>query len=104
VTEATKFKPKRQKTGGRKPGVRNVVTREFRATVQLLLDTNADNVSKWLTMVAKGHADAPADPGKALDLLSKLAEYAAPKLARTEITGKDGAPIVIQSTPTDDQL
>jgi hypothetical protein len=104
VSEANKFKPGRAKTGGRKPGVRNVVTREFRTTVQLLLDTNADNVSKWLTMVAKGHGGSPADPGKALDLLSKLAEYAAPKLARTEITGKDGAPIVIHSTPTDDQL
>ncbi len=33
-----------------------------------------------------------ADPGKALDLMAKLAEYAAPKLARTEHTGPDGGP------------
>jgi hypothetical protein len=98
------FKPGRAKTGGRRPGVKNIVSREFKETVQLLLDTNVKNVSKWLEMVAKGHHKSPPDPGKALDLLSKLAEYAAPKLARTEITGKDGAPIVIQSTPTDDQL
>jgi hypothetical protein len=100
----SQFKPGRAKTGGRRPGVKNIVSREFKETVQLLLDTNAENVSKWLEMVAKGHDKSPPDPGKALDLLSKLAEYAAPKLARTEITGKDGGPVQVTSTKDDVSL
>ncbi len=82
------------KTGGRQPGSLNKATREFRDTVTALLSDNAQNVSKWLDAVATGGGDPDkADPGKALDLLAKLAEYAAPKLARTEHTGMDGASI-----------
>lgn len=88
------------KTGGRQPGSLNKATVEFRRTVQKVLEENASNVGKWLTMVAEGvPADGPngkgvePDPGKALDLMAKLAEYAAPKLARTEHTGADGGAI-----------
>ena len=35
---------------------------------------------------------AQDDPYKALDLMNKLSEYHIPKLARTEISGVDGAP------------
>lgn len=62
---------------GRPPGP-NKVSREFRDTVRRLLEDNADNVSVWLEQVAAN------DPNKALDTLAKLAEYATPKLARTE--------------------
>ena len=80
------------KTGGRKKGTQNKATREFRETVTRLLDDNAENVATWLKQVADGvpEQDVKPDPGKALDLLSKLAEYAAPKLARTEHVGKNG--------------
>jgi hypothetical protein len=78
------------KTGGRKPGSINKVTQEFRQTVQSLLDANQQNVAKWLTVVAKD------DPAKALDLIAKLAEYAAPKLARTEHTGEGGGAVKFQ--------
>lgn len=80
---------------GRPKGTPNRVTTEFRATVQQLLDDNRDNVSRWLTLVAEGDGtDAgKPDPAKALDLLAKLAEFAAPKLARTEVTGPDGGEI-----------
>jgi len=57
------------------------------------LDDTADNVGLWLQQVAEGHGEVKADPGKALDLVAKLAEYAAPKLNRTELTGKDGGPM-----------
>lgn len=76
---------KRQKAGGRQAGTPNKVTREFRETVTRLLEDNADNVSSWLQMVAEGTSENKPDPGKALDLLAKLAEFAAPKLARTEV-------------------
>ncbi len=66
------------KTGGRPPGTPNKATKEFRDTVRSLLESNAQNVSIWLADVAS------TDPYKALDLLAKLAEFASPKLARTE--------------------
>ena len=81
------------KTGGRKPGAPNRATQEFRATVQALLDDNRENVALWLKNVAEGFEDSRPDPGKALTLLAQLAEFAAPKLARTEVTGKDGGDI-----------
>lgn len=74
---------------GRVKGVPNKLTREFRETIQKLLDENRDNVSIWLSRVAD------EDPGKALELLARLAEYAAPKLARTEITGGGGGPVQV---------
>lgn len=96
---------KRVKTGGRTAGTPNKATKEFRDTVTKLLSDNADNVALWLERVATG-VDAvldeegkvatkgvPPDPAKALDLLASLAEFAAPKLSRTELTGKDGGPV-----------
>jgi len=84
------------KTGGRVAGVPNKSTKEFRDTVAKLLSDNADNVAMWLARVAEGDGDVKPDPAKALDLLAKLAEYAAPKLNRTELTGKDGGEIQLQ--------
>lgn len=84
------------KTGGRVAGTPNKATKEFRDTVTALLEKNAGNVGIWLEQVANGVPESegvkavPAAPEKALDLLAKLAEFAAPKLARTEHTGKDG--------------
>lgn len=79
---------------GRPKGVPNKATTEFRETITKLLSDNASNVAIWLEQVATG-GDNPdkADPAKALDLMAKLAEYAAPKLNRTEVTGLDGAPV-----------
>lgn len=58
-----------------------------------LLQRNSENVAEWLDQVATGSHGGMPDPGKALDLLAKLAEFAAPKLNRTEVTGKDGGPV-----------
>ena len=83
---------------GRPKGVPNKSTTEFRDTVKALLESNSQNVAVWLNQVAGGNGDPDkADPGRALDLLAKLAEYAAPKLARTEITGIDGGPMQLQT-------
>ena len=81
--------------GGRAKGTRNRVSQEFRETVAQLLDDNRENIGKWLAQVADGTIQIlesgqvvgdPPNPGKALDLIAKLAEYAAPKLTRAEIT------------------
>jgi hypothetical protein len=78
---------------GRKPGQPNKVTQEFRETVRKLLEDNAGNVGVWLEQVATGsHGTMPA-PEKALDLLAKLAEFAAPKLGRVEHVGDGGGPV-----------
>lgn len=66
---------------GRKKGTPNKSTQTFRDTVSKLLEDNSKNVGVWLTRVAEH------DPGKALDLMAKLAEYAAPKLSKVEVSG-----------------
>ncbi len=96
---ATEFNNGNKLGRGRPRGALNKATQEFRHTVQALLDDNRANVAVWLKAVAEGDAKAEVkpDPGKALDLLAKLAEFAAPKLGRTEHVGKDGGPIEIVS-------
>lgn len=79
-------------------------TIEFRETVQKVLQANAENVAIWLAQVADGHGETKPAPEKALDLLARLAEFAAPKLARTEVTGANGGPVVIAASPTDERL
>ena len=85
-----------QKGRGRPKGVPNRATTEFRDTIRALLENDATNVEKWLKEVAEGDvtSDRKPDPYKALDLMAKLAEYAAPKLARTELIGDPDAPVV----------
>ena len=97
------IKTKRKPTGaaalgagpGRPKGSVNKATTEFRQTVTQLLDDNRENVGVWLAQVADGSGDTKADPAKALDLLARLAEFAAPKLARMEHTGQDAGPVRI---------
>ena len=69
---------------GRKPGSKNKNTVAIRNAYQNLVEMNLENMSIWIGQVA---AD---DPSKAVDLMIKLSEYVIPKLARTEVTGKDG--------------
>lgn len=90
---------------GRPKGAVNAVTKEFRETVTKLLEKNSENVGIWLQSVADGNGNPDkADPAKALDLLAKLAEYAAPKLARVEHTGEGGGPVVVRASPLDELL
>lgn len=82
---------------GRPPGSVNKATKTFRETVSRLLEDNAENVSKWLIEVAEGSVEKElkADPKGALTLLAQMAEYATPKLNRTEMTGEGGGPVEI---------
>jgi hypothetical protein len=91
----TKFKKGQKRGPGRPPGTPNKVTREFRETVRRLLEDNAENVGRWLLLVAEGDGseNGKPDPGKALDLMAKLAEFAAPKLGRMEHVGDAESPI-----------
>lgn len=75
---------------GRPKGMQNKITGDFRAAVNHLLHNTQDQMTAWLIEVAK------RDPGRALDLMAKLAEYAAPKLSRTEVTGPGGGAVQIE--------
>ena len=89
---------KGRKTGGRRPGSPNHVTVEFRETVRALLEDNRANVSAWLTRVADD------DAYKALQVIISLAEYAYPKLARTEVVGDGGGPLRIVASKMDEDI
>lgn len=80
---------------GRPKGAKGKVNQEFRETVRKLLEDNSTNVGAWLERVAAGdpESDVKPDPARALDLLARLAEYAAPKLARTEHVGDPDKPL-----------
>ena len=67
------------KRNGRPKGAQNKTTITFRETITNLLQDNSSNVGVWLERVSQD------DPAKALDLLAKLAEYAAPKLSKVEM-------------------
>ena len=85
ATQATEDIPDRYKglnRSGRKPGATNRSTQTFRETITNLLQDNSANVGVWLARVSED------DPAKALDLLAKLAEYAAPKLSKVEQTSE----------------
>ena len=69
---------------GRPKGTPNKSTTIVREAIANLLERNAGNMDMWLNQVAA------EDPYKALDLMNKLSEYHIPKLARTEVTGRDG--------------
>lgn len=80
---------------GRPKGIPNKATAEFRDTVRRLLEDNSVNFATWLKTVADGDVanDIKPNPAKALDIIAGLAEYAAPKLARTEVVGDKDAPV-----------
>lgn len=64
---------------GRKKGTPNKTTANVREAIAQVLQGAAPKLEKWLTRVAR------KDPAKALDIVSKLAEYHIPKLAKSEI-------------------
>jgi len=86
---------------GRPAGTPNRTTIEFKDAVNRVLNHAAPKMVGWLDDVASGNIEdggkRESDPGKALDLLAKLAEYVAPKLNRTEVSGPDGGPVQVTS-------
>jgi hypothetical protein len=85
--------PRRRR--GRPQGSPNKSTAEVREAVAKLISMNIDDADEWLGIVAYGDEElgVKPDPAKALDLLIKVSEFHIPKLARTEVTGKDEGPL-----------
>lgn len=88
-----------ERRGGRSKGTPNKATLQAREAIARFVDGNAHRLNGWLDEIA-----ANDGPKAAFQCFSDLIEYHVPKLARTEITGKDGGPVVIQATPQDELL
>ena len=91
---------------GRPKGAVNKATSDARAAIAAFVDGNAHRLTEWLDVVANGDPenDIKPNPAKAFEMFQSVVEYHVPKLARTEVTGKDGGPVVIAATPLDENL
>lgn len=75
---------------GRPLGTPNkvVISEKVKEAFEQLLQGAVPHLEDWLIRTAQKH------PDKALDLWVKISERFVPSLARTEITGTDGAPLI----------
>lgn len=100
---------------GRVKGVPNKATADTRAAIALIAEEKAPHFKRWLERTANGQRErgkkgkpgtwlVKPDPGRAAQIYLAAIEYHIPKLARTEITGKDGKPVTVQVTPPDQAL
>ena len=83
---------------GRPPGVVNKSTANAREAIARFVDGNAERMQEWLDAIAAN------DPKDAMRCLMDVMEYHVPKLARTEHTGKDGGPMIVQCSKDDEGL
>lgn len=83
--------PQRQ-NGGRPKGSPNKSTSGAREAIAKLLDSRftTRKVGEWLEAI---EADPKHGPRECLRVLTDLMEFHVPKLARTTVSGDDGAPI-----------
>lgn len=72
----------RKTGGGSRKGIPNRATADARSVFSALLENNAAQAQELFDRVAK------KNPGKALDVLAKLAEFCIPKLSRSTIDGE----------------
>jgi hypothetical protein len=96
---------KRRKTGGRKKGTPNKTTAEDREAFRMVYEGRLGDLDRWITETGDGYpavhflADGTQipyvekNPGKASDLLLRMAEHFVPKLTRNEVTGEGGGPV-----------
>jgi hypothetical protein len=71
---------------GRPKGSKNKATRLAREAISQLVDGNVHRLQGWLDAIEQEEG-----PRAALTSFLALLEFAVPKLARTELTGKDTA-------------
>jgi hypothetical protein len=91
---------------GRPKGSPNKSTADARQAIALFVDGNAHRLTGWLDQVANGDVsnDIKPNPAKAFELFQSVVEYHVPKLARTELTGDGGGPVVIAASTIDARL
>jgi len=89
---------KKPNQGKRGPSKSTLMAKE---AIAKFADGNSDRMQEWLDEVA---ADPKHGPKVAFDMLMSVMEYHLPKLARTELTGKDGGPVVIVASSDEENL
>lgn len=74
----------------------NKATERTRRAIASVAECRAEKFVQWLDEVAEGSEvkGVKADPKAAAEIYLKAIEYHIPKLARTEVTGEDGGPVV----------
>lgn len=72
---------------GRKKGIPNKATQDAREAIAAFVEGNVGRLEGWLDQIAA------ESPEKAYRCFMDVVEYHVPKLARTEVTGKDGGPV-----------
>lgn len=80
---------KGRKTGGRQAGTPNRSTAQAREAIARFVDSNSGRLQEWLDQIA-----ADEGPKAAFHCVVDLLEFHVPKLARTEISGKDGESLI----------
>lgn len=75
---------------GRKTGTSNKATTNAKEAIARFIDGNTERLQGWLDQIAEQDG-----PKAAFQCFTDLIEYHVPKLARTEVTGKDGGPVAI---------
>jgi hypothetical protein len=74
---------------GRPVGTPNKATGHAREAIARLVDENAPRLMEWLEQIAEKDG-----PKAAFVCMMDVMEYHVPKLARTELVGKDGADLL----------
>lgn len=102
-----------RKTGGRRKGTPNKVTGAARSAFMATFQRLEPDLETWLQQLANGWDEEVTiqkpgqdpvtmikrvgkDPGKAADILVRMAEYHFPKLGRQELVGEGGGAIVFR--------
>lgn len=84
---------KGQKTGGRKKGTPNKSDSRARAAIAKFVEVNSEKFEGWLDEIYEEHGAK-----EAFSCVTALIEYHIPKLARTELTGKEGEDLEFKIT------
>jgi hypothetical protein len=96
-----------ERRGGRKKGTPNRVTADAREAFRMVYEGRLGDLDRWIKETGDGYqavhflADGTKipyvekNPGKASDLLLRMAEHFVPKLARHEHVGDGGGAVKI---------
>lgn len=77
----------RKTGGGSRAGKPNKATADVREAIATFAAANVEQMGEWLNAIE--------DPAKKMDLYLRAIEYHIPKLARQELTGKDGGELTV---------
>lgn len=99
MVRIAKIDVSRPKTGGRKKGVPNKATINAREAIAKFVEGNVPRLQGWLDEIAEDQGAMAA-----FRCVQEMIEFHIPKLARHELTGKDGGDLVVTLKSEDADL